>query len=120
MLVPDFRQSDRNRWADRAALARHGACSSAISRALTARQGDQAAMSAVDREKVLSVLLKRFPGAPTCDIAAAANAIVGLELEYDEVPAGEVSRFDCEWNTRPLSIRHVTSGDVRMFYRVRR
>ena len=77
-------------------------------------------MSAVDREKVLSVLLKRFPGAPLCDVAAAANAIVGLEPEYDPVPAADVNRFDCEWNAQLLSMRHVTSGDVRIFYRVRR
>jgi hypothetical protein len=77
-------------------------------------------MTTVDREKVLSVLGKRFPGAPLCDIAAAANAIVGLEPEYDAVPAAEVSRFDCEWNARALSMRHLTSGDVRVFFRTAR
>lgn len=39
----------------------------------------------VDREKVLAVLAKRFPGASPQDVAAAANAIVGLEDEWEEV-----------------------------------
>lgn len=39
----------------------------------------------IDREKVLSVLAKRFPGASPQDVAAAANAIVGLEDEWEEV-----------------------------------
>lgn len=39
----------------------------------------------VDREKVLAVLAKRFPGARPDDVAAAANAIVGLEDEWEEV-----------------------------------
>jgi hypothetical protein len=74
-------------------------------------------MTTVDREKVLSVLIKRFPGAPLCDIAAAANAIVGLEPEFDALPAAEVRRFDCEWNARTLSMRHVSTGEVRLFWR---
>ena len=39
----------------------------------------------IDREKVLAVLTKRFPGAPGDQVAAAANAIVGLEEEWEEV-----------------------------------
>jgi hypothetical protein len=39
----------------------------------------------VDREKVLAVLKKRFPGARPDEVAAAANAIVGLEDEWEEV-----------------------------------
>ena len=71
----------------------------------------------VDREKVLSVLVKRFPGAPLCDVAAAANAIVGLEPEFMPVPPGEVSRFDCDCGARVFSLRHVTNGDVRVYCR---
>ena len=74
-------------------------------------------MTTVDREKVLSVLVKRFPGAPLCDVAAAANAIVGLEPEFDAIPAAEFSRFDCEWNARTFSMRHVANGDVRVYCR---
>jgi hypothetical protein len=39
----------------------------------------------IDREKVLAVLSKRFPEAPRENVAAAANAIVGLEDEWEEV-----------------------------------
>ena len=43
----------------------------------------------IDREKVLTVLRRRFPGAPTEDVAAAANAIVGLADEWEDVTALE-------------------------------
>jgi hypothetical protein len=39
----------------------------------------------IDREKVLAVLQRRFPWASEMDTAAAANAIVGLEDEWEEV-----------------------------------
>ncbi|MEW5983733.1 MAG: hypothetical protein AB1806_15380 [Acidobacteriota bacterium] len=39
----------------------------------------------IDREKVLVVLRKRFPGSSPEQIAAAANAIVGLEDEWMDV-----------------------------------
>lgn len=39
----------------------------------------------IDREKVLTVLRRRFPGALSEQVAAAANAIVGLDDEWDEV-----------------------------------
>jgi hypothetical protein len=45
--------------------------------------------SMVDREKVLAVLAKRFPGATTDQMAAAANAIVGLDDEWEEVTERE-------------------------------
>jgi hypothetical protein len=41
----------------------------------------------LDREKVVAVLKRRFPGSATDQVAAAANAIVGLEDEWLEVPA---------------------------------
>ena len=43
----------------------------------------------VDREKVLAVLAKRFPGATVDQMAAAANAIVGLADEWEEVTERE-------------------------------
>lgn len=43
----------------------------------------------VDREKVLAVLMRRFPGAAADQIAAAANAIVGLEDEWEDVTSRE-------------------------------
>lgn len=39
----------------------------------------------VDREKVLAVLTRRFPGSQTEQLAAAANAIVGLDDEWEDV-----------------------------------
>jgi hypothetical protein len=43
----------------------------------------------VDREKVLAVLMRRFPGAQPDQFAAAANAIVGLEEEWEDVTSRE-------------------------------
>jgi hypothetical protein len=39
----------------------------------------------VDREKVLAVLARRFPDARPEQFAAAANAIVGLDDEWEDV-----------------------------------
>ena len=50
---------------------------------LHAPAGDRRSM--IDREKVLAVLRKRFPGAAPDQVAAAANAIVGLGEEWHEV-----------------------------------
>jgi len=43
----------------------------------------------IDREKVLTVLHKRFPGSTLEERAAAANAIVGLDDEWVDVTARE-------------------------------
>ena len=43
----------------------------------------------IDREKVLAVLQKRFPGSTLDQRAAAANAIVGLADEWVDVTARE-------------------------------
>jgi hypothetical protein len=40
----------------------------------------------LDREKVVAVLKRRFPGAAVEQVAAATNAIVGLPDEWVEVP----------------------------------
>jgi hypothetical protein len=71
----------------------------------------------IDREKVLAVLVKRFPDARLCDVAAAANAIVGLEPEYAALSATEVTRFECEAGARHYSTRHLANGEVRVFCR---
>lgn len=39
----------------------------------------------IDREKVLTVLRRRFAGASERDLATAANAIVGLDDEWVDV-----------------------------------
>jgi hypothetical protein len=43
----------------------------------------------LDRETVLAVLRKRFPGAGAVCLAEAANAIVGLEDTYEEIALEE-------------------------------
>ncbi len=43
----------------------------------------------IDREKVLAVLRKRFPGSTPDQVAAAANAIVGLDDEWEDVTGHE-------------------------------
>ena len=43
----------------------------------------------IDREKVLAVLGKRFPGSAPDQLAGAANAIVGLSDEWEEVVGRE-------------------------------
>lgn len=43
----------------------------------------------IDREKVLAVLQKRFPGSSPDQVAAAANAIVGLEDDWVDVTSRE-------------------------------
>jgi hypothetical protein len=73
----------------------------------------------IDREKVLAVLVKRFPEARLCDVAAAANAIVGLAPEYAELPAADLNRFECETASRHYTAHHVASGDVRVYLRRR-
>ncbi len=35
----------------------------------------------LDRQKVEAILIRRFPGAPQDQVAAAANAIMGLDCE---------------------------------------
>jgi hypothetical protein len=44
----------------------------------------------LDREKVLTVLRRRFPAAGDHELAAATNAIVGLDDEWDEVDSGNL------------------------------
>lgn len=39
----------------------------------------------VDRQKIETILTRRFPGAGYQQVAAAANAIMGLEDEWEEV-----------------------------------
>jgi hypothetical protein len=43
----------------------------------------------IDREKVLAVLYKRFTGSSLDQRAAAANAIVGLDDEWEDVTGKE-------------------------------
>jgi hypothetical protein len=68
----------------------------------------------IDREKVETVLRRRFPGADWTQIAAAANAIVGLGDERDEVPQADLRRRDLRTtdNTgRRVFRRSAAAGD---------
>jgi len=76
--------------------------------------------SMIDREKVLAVLLKRFPQAALNDVAAAANAIVGLDPEYVPVAAADLARFECVAGVHTYSSRHVANGDIRVYLRSKR
>ena len=39
----------------------------------------------LDRQKVETILTRRFPGATHAQVAAAANAIMGLDEEWEEI-----------------------------------
>ncbi len=41
----------------------------------------------LDRQKLETLLAKRFPGSTPGQIAAAANAIMGLDDEWEDIPA---------------------------------
>jgi hypothetical protein len=71
----------------------------------------------IDREKVLAVLDRRFPEAPRAERAAAANAIVGLEPEYEPVPGEAVDGFRCETAGTRYTRQDLASGAVRLFRR---
>lgn len=72
----------------------------------------------IDREKVTSVLLKRFPGASPQEVAAAANAIVGLAQEYEPVEAAAIDDFTCVAGPSHYRLVDVASGRVRLFRRL--
>ena len=64
----------------------------------------------IDRQKLDSILCLRFPGAPFHEIAAAANAIIGLAVDSGDgkrllaSPRDvnvEVGRLQCSPKTKP-------------------
>lgn len=72
----------------------------------------------LDREKIVVVLKRRFPGSAPGQIAAAANAIVGLEDEWVELSAAEMDwvtagRGECRLQ------RLLRTDSIRMFRRLR-
>lgn len=72
----------------------------------------------IDREKVLVVLRRRFPSARAEEVAAAANAIVGLEPEYEPVECAEVRRLDCVAGVHAYDTGDLATGRIRLFRRV--
>jgi hypothetical protein len=86
-------------------------------RGVQQRPRTRAEASMIDREKVLAVLDRRFPEAPRAERAAAANAIVGLEPEYEPVPGEAVDGFRCETAGTRYTRQDLASGAVRLFRR---
>ncbi len=75
----------------------------------------------IDREKVLTVLHKRFPGATPDQLAAAANAIVGLEDEWEDV-TGHEAEFGYHFSIQCREICYLADqiqqgGQFRIFRR---
>ena len=64
----------------------------------------------IDRQKVEAILRRRFPSATWPEIAAAANAIMGLGDEWREIECSDVSGL-----TRELQ----AGAEIRFFRRVR-
>ena len=60
----------------------------------------------VNRDKVLSVLRKRFPGASQQQVAWAANAIVGLGDEWEEL-AWDDPEIACSGPIPPSAHRYL-------------
>jgi hypothetical protein len=70
----------------------------------------------LDREKVVAVLKRRFPGSAIEQVAAAANAIVGLEDEWIEVPVPD-NGWD-RWCGNGCQLNRLShAGPLRMFRR---
>jgi hypothetical protein len=70
----------------------------------------------LDREKVVAVLKRRFPGSAIGQIAAAANAIVGLEDEWVEIqlPKDGPDQW-CRDGCELMRLSH--AGPLKMFRR---
>ena len=76
----------------------------------------------VDREKVLAVLTKRFPGATPDQMAAAANAIVELDDEWEEVTDREDQlgyHFSAQCTDICYIAQQVERGDTFRLFRRR-
>jgi hypothetical protein len=70
----------------------------------------------LDREKIVAVLKRRFPGSATEQIAAAANAIVGLEDEWLEVPMPD-GGWD-RWCREGCQLKRLSrDGPIKLFHR---
>jgi hypothetical protein len=77
----------------------------------------------VDREKVLAVLAKRFPAASPQERAAAANAIVGLPDEWEEVSEREEEQLGYHYSANCSDIcylaQQIERGDAFKLFRRR-
>ncbi|HJZ78321.1 MAG TPA: hypothetical protein VKE51_41620 [Vicinamibacterales bacterium] len=77
----------------------------------------------VDREKVLAVLTRRFPGSRPDQLAAAANAIVGLDEEWEDV-SDRLEEFGYNYSAQCSEIcymaQQVERGDQFRVFRRRK
>jgi hypothetical protein len=62
----------------------------------------------IDRQTVETILCRRFPDLPLEQVAAAANAIVAVPDEWEEVSPLTLWQLQCE---------HVGALDLRVFRR---
>jgi hypothetical protein len=52
----------------------------------------------LDRQKLETILLRRFPGATRDQIAVSANAIMGLDEEWEEVQCHDFEVLNAQVN----------------------
>jgi hypothetical protein len=52
----------------------------------------------LDRQKLETILLRRFPGATHDQIAVSANAIMGLDEEWEEVQCHDFEALAAQLN----------------------
>lgn len=72
-----------------------------------------------DAERILGLLRQRFPSASGEQLAAAANALVALEDEWEEVPVitHEFRAERCTPLCRWLTTQREQGAEVRLFRR---
>ena len=75
----------------------------------------------LDRQKLETILIRRFSGASKDQVAAAANAIMGLEHEWEEVTGQEEAlgyHFSAQCSSICYLAREVEQGnEFRMLRR---
>ena len=59
----------------------------------------------------------RFPDASRAERAAAANAIVGLEPEFEPAPGDTVHGFRCDTADGRFTTRDLAAGVLRIYRR---
>jgi len=68
----------------------------------------------LDRQKLETILSRRFPGAASDQVAAAANAIMGLDEEWEEVDGQEQDELGYHFSVQCSDIctlaRQVSEG----------
>ena len=75
----------------------------------------------LDRDKLETILNRRFPGATAAQVAAAANSIMGLGDEWEELGVREDFGFDLTSRSADIcaSAREADAGGVLRILRRR-